>query len=103
VPDGERWHLDPRCCRPILAPQQRHIPDIGGARRIGKHCCLQILGRQTVSYHEAEEIDDIFGMRPDEMGAQDLVGVLLDERLETVDRFVEPRGRIPVRILALSL
>src|SRR5215813_11202287 len=35
-------------------------------------------------------------MWPDEVSAQDAIGVLLDEGLEAVDRFVESQGRVPV-------
>ena len=35
-------------------------------------------------------------MRPDEVSAQDTIGVLPDQCLEAVDRFVESPGRVPI-------
>src|SRR5262249_6088654 len=36
-------------------------------------------------------------MGPDEVSAQDAIGVLLDQCLEAVDRFVESPGCVPIR------
>jgi hypothetical protein len=79
-----------------IQQQLKHIPNIGSTRRIGKHRCFQVFGRQAMSYREAEKIDDLFCMRPDEMSTQDAVGVLFNQRLETVDRFIEPASGVPV-------
>src|SRR5262249_1931366 len=38
-------------------------------------------------------------MGPDEVSAQDSIGILLDEGLEAVDRFIESHGRVPIRDL----
>src|SRR5262245_33665403 len=38
-------------------------------------------------------------MRPDEVSAQDSIGILLDEGLEAIDRFIESHGCVPVRNL----
>src|SRR6516164_11009567 len=38
-------------------------------------------------------------MGPDEVSAQDAIGVLFDQCLEAVDRFVESSGCVPVRSL----
>ena len=48
---------------------------------------------------DTEQVDDLLGMRPNEVSAQDPIGVLFDQRLEAVDRFVEPPSRVPIRNL----
>src|SRR5215471_15535246 len=77
--------------------QLQHVPYVRGPRRISKYRRLQIFRRQPVADREAEQIDDLFGMGPDEVSAQDAICVLLDEGLEAVDRFVESSGCVPVR------
>src|SRR6202047_5492989 len=83
-------------CLRASRDQLQHISDIRSAGRIGEHRGLHILGRQTVAYREAEEIDYIFGMWPDEMAAQGAAGVRIDQCLETVDRFIEAPGCVPI-------
>ena len=76
--------------------QLQHIPDVGGPRWISKHRRLQIRRRQTVTDRDGEKVDDLFGMGPDEVSAQDAIGILLDEGLEAVDGFIESHGCVPV-------
>src|SRR6516165_8674201 len=79
--------------------QLQHVPYVRGPRRISKYRRPQIFRRQPVADREAEQVDDLFGMGPDEVSAQDAIGVLLDKGLEAVDRFVESSGCVPVRSL----
>ena len=77
--------------------QLQHIPYVGGPRRISKYRRLQILGGQTVTDRDTEQGDDLLGMRPNEVSAQDPIGVLFDQCLETVDQFFESQGGVPVK------
>jgi hypothetical protein len=45
-----------------------------------------------VADRQAKEVDHFVDVRPDEMGAQDSAGILIDQCLKTVDRFIEPSG-----------
>jgi hypothetical protein len=65
--------------------RSQHVADVGGPRRVSKHRRLQILGCQTVTDRDTKQVDDLFGMGPDEVSAQDAIGALLDQYLETVD------------------
>src|SRR6516165_5262496 len=92
------FHFSGSCSNSVSAwSRSQHVADVGGPRRVSKYRRLQILGRQTVTDRDTKQVDDLFGMGPDEVSAQDAIGALLDQCLETVDRFIEPQGGVPVR------
>ena len=46
-----------------------HIADVRSAGRLSKHHRVQILGRETVTDRDAEQVDDLFGVRSPSAGA----------------------------------
>src|SRR3546814_8249309 len=46
---------------------------------------------------QAEKVDHLVGVRPDEMRAEDEVRPLVDQNFVAIDRLGEPAGGVPVR------
>jgi hypothetical protein len=68
------------------------------SRRIGKHRGFEIVRGEIVTNGEAEYVDHLVCMRPDQMRTENVPAILLDERLVTVHGFADAPGGEPVHL-----
>src|SRR5690606_5695517 len=78
----------------------QHGIEVGSAGRIGERGRFQRVGGEIVADGEGEQVDDLLGMRPYDMGTENALRSLLDQDLEAVDRFSSLEGGEPVRRVA---
>ena len=72
-----------------------HVADVGSACWISEHGGLQRLCGEPVPDRQGEQVDDFVDVRPDEMGAEDMLAFLLDQDLEAVGRLRRLPSREP--------
>src|ERR1700730_9344818 len=81
----------------------KHVTDVRSAGRVGEDRRLQVFGREPVADRQGEHIDDLVGVRTDEVGTEDSLARVLDEDLEAVRWLGHPAPRIHLRCcLALT-
>src|SRR5688572_7525017 len=76
-----------------------HEPDVRAERRVREEHLLQLARGNAQANGDREQVDRLVGVWAEQVGAEDTVGVLLDEDLEGRRRLaqalrVEPRGGV---------
>src|SRR5437660_11342034 len=84
-----------RSLAPIEALQ--HVSDIRRAARIAEDRRLHLIGGKSRADCQSENVDDFVGVRPNEMGAEDALGSLLDQYLESGAVLANPSRAVPFR------
>src|SRR5215510_13015709 len=74
----------------------QHVADVRSTCWIRKDCGFQLLSRQALTDRQAEDVDDILRIRPDQMRAKDALASLLDEYFKAVGRFCDASRRVPI-------
>jgi hypothetical protein len=77
-------------------PRLEHGADIRGPGRIGEDCILEIARCQAAADCQREDVDHLVNIRSDEVCAEDVVSLFLDEHLEAVDGLGDAPSRVPV-------
>jgi hypothetical protein len=72
-----------------------HVADIRRARRIRKYRLLDPISGQIIADRQGEDVDDLVGVRADDMCAENASGLIFHKGLVAVDGFGDATRRTP--------